>query len=537
MTERDTTAGAAITVRDALRIPALVQGRPHVVAGRKGLEHQIRWAHAGELTDIAAMLSGGELLLTTGLGIGPTAAAQRRFIEALARRSIAGIVLELGRSYTKAPAALTDAADVHSIPLIVTRREVRFVEITEAIHRAIIGRQLELLRRGEEIHRRFTELLLEGAGVREVLDVLAGAIGNPVLLEHEGDVLAYASPGSDPVDALAGWETANSIVLPVPSAHGKNWGTLIVPPFESPLDDAARIAAERAVGVLAVVLLRHREEELPVLGEQGRFLTAVAAGDISPRAAQLEADALGFDHDGEWLLPLALGAHSSARASAPAWTAFCQTLRRELDSRRIAALLGIAEETADGADGLLVVGLTGSDKRTATIEQVAQAARAAAAQHLGSPDGVVIAAGRQTSGWGEVGELLLGAAATVALAQSEEPRPWHEASAPDLRHLVWRLRETDTVQLFAKERLASVLEHDRLREAAPLLPTLQALSAHGWNKAEAARALHLQRQSIYPRLRRLERLLATDLADPREQGALDVALLVYRLHSLRRPSN
>ena len=81
------------------------------------------------------------------------------------------------------------------VPLVAFRRSVRFVEITEAVHSAVLNSQFELLRRGEEIHRRFTELILHGRGVPEILAELAAAVGNPVVLEDAGHELVYYVSG------------------------------------------------------------------------------------------------------------------------------------------------------------------------------------------------------------------------------------------------------------------------------------------------------------------------------------------------------
>lgn len=523
-----------VTVREALRLPAVARGRPEVVAGADHLDRAIRWAHSGEVSNIAELLKGGELLLTTGLGIGDRPALQRRFVQALARTSAAAVVLELGQTFRRPPAALVEAAEDQSLPLIVMRREVRFVEITEAIHRAIVGRQLDLLRRGDEIHRRFTSLLIEGAGVREVLEALATEIGRPVLLERDGDIVSQATHDADVAAALAGWQTSRAIALPVPSAHGASWGTLIVPTVGAELDDHARNAAERAVGVLAVALLRHREEHLLVLGQQGRFLAEVASGALDARAAQLEADALGFATDAGWLLPLVLAPRAGTRASSIGWTAFCQALRTDLVSRRFVVLAGPDDSMLETSAALVVVSLDAPERRESAVEQVARAARAAGATELSAPGDVILAAGAPVLAWSAMGEALQAAAAAAALADGEPARPWYDATVPDLRHLVWRLRDDATVRTFAAQRLAPVLHHDAKRPSAALLPTLQALSANGWRKAEAARALHLERQSIYPRIGRLERLLTSDLGDPRQQGALTVALLAHELGSRGR---
>src|SRR4051794_16444589 len=83
-----------MTVETALGLQSLRRGAPHVVSGWTGLDNPIRWVHSGEVPGIARLLKGGELLLTTGMGIGADAAGQRRFIEELVARGVAGLVIE-----------------------------------------------------------------------------------------------------------------------------------------------------------------------------------------------------------------------------------------------------------------------------------------------------------------------------------------------------------------------------------------------------------------------------------------------------------
>ena len=59
----------AMTVRDALALPALRRGLPQVLAGTARLDHPVRWAHAAEVRNIAELLKGCELLLSTGMGL------------------------------------------------------------------------------------------------------------------------------------------------------------------------------------------------------------------------------------------------------------------------------------------------------------------------------------------------------------------------------------------------------------------------------------------------------------------------------------
>ena len=47
-----------------------------IAAGEAGLDRAVRWVHISELADPTPWLSGGELLLTTGLQLGDERAAR-----------------------------------------------------------------------------------------------------------------------------------------------------------------------------------------------------------------------------------------------------------------------------------------------------------------------------------------------------------------------------------------------------------------------------------------------------------------------------
>src|SRR4051812_42524640 len=55
------------TVADVLGLGPVKQGGPRVVAGAAGLDRVVRWVHVTELVDVATILRGGELVLSTGI--------------------------------------------------------------------------------------------------------------------------------------------------------------------------------------------------------------------------------------------------------------------------------------------------------------------------------------------------------------------------------------------------------------------------------------------------------------------------------------
>lgn len=57
----------ALSVRQALGLERVRAGQPEVVAGAHRLDRPVRWVHVAEAADVGVMLSGGEMVLTTGV--------------------------------------------------------------------------------------------------------------------------------------------------------------------------------------------------------------------------------------------------------------------------------------------------------------------------------------------------------------------------------------------------------------------------------------------------------------------------------------
>ncbi len=534
----------SITLRAALRLPALRRAVPEVVAGADALDRPVRWVHAGEVPDMPSLLMGGELLLTTGMGIGKSEAEQRRFATALAERGVAGLALELGSTFADVPAALREEARAHGLPLIALHRETAFVEITEDVHREIVSHQHVLMRRGDELHARFTRLMLDGAGIPEVLAALAEAIANPVVLDKAGHGLLYhATHHTDDREVLAAWEgvrrglpgTPDHVEARVPMGSGETWGRLVVLAVDSPLDEFDRVAAERAVGLIALALLRGREEDVLAARERGNLLSELLDGQLEDAEAARRAASLGFDGQPRALLPVVVahaGGANGTRAAADgdgaggeaAWAIVLRDVTHELSGAGVAAIGGLR-----GPEGqaMLVLGLSAPERRAEAAGRIAASVRATAARQLGDGASLAVCVGGAAPTWSGLRESLVETLATAPAALAAPPRDWHDVTSPDLHRLFWTLRDHDELQRFAQRRLGPLIEHDRRRKA-KLLPTLEAYLAHGGRKAETARALHLERQSLYHRLGRIQELLDEDLDDEDVRLGLHVALRALR---------
>ncbi|MFF0557125.1 PucR family transcriptional regulator [Streptomyces sp. NPDC004266] len=531
-----------ITVQRALELPGLRSGLPEVVAGADRLHRTVRWVHAGEVPNIASLLKGGELLLTTGLGLGTRPAEQRAFVRRLADRGIAALVVELGPRFARLPATIVETARAAGLPLVQLHREVPFVAVTEEIHTEIVNGHYALQRQAEEVHRQCTEALLGGGGVPQVLRILSDFAANPVFLETaDGQLLYAAGTESAPADPLQVWDglrgqraaresgpPSGTVLVDVPGGGpgtGSVRARLVLLAVSGALSPVHRMAAERAAGLLAVVLMQARQEEELAARGRGDFLTDLAEGRITAEDAPAQARVLGFKPGDGPLLPVVMRLASELSPSGN-WALLARAVLEELSSVGVPALLGV--RPVEGRVPLLL-GLRSESERTAVADRVAAALRAgverAGLERAGAHPPVVVVG--VAGGWAAASAGLRHAAETATAAQGLSDLPWYDARRLDIDLLLWRLRDHPDLAAFVDRAIGPLRDHDATSRP-PLLPTLQTYLAHAGRKAETARELHLNRQTLYNRLARISELLGTDLDDPQTVLALSLALRARR---------
>ena len=95
-----------------------------------------------------------------------------------------------------------------------------------------------------------------------------------------------------------------------------------------------------------------------------------------------------------------------------------------------------------------------------------------------------------------------------------------ELSVPRLVHAV---RDDRVLSTLVDDVLGELVSHDRRRGTA-LFATLASYLRHGTSKTETAKALHLQRQTLYQRLSRIFEIIGEPVPGSAEYGAILVAV-------------
>lgn len=534
------------TLGDVLALPAVATGRPHVVAAADRLDTPVRWAHVAEIPEIPSLLRGGELVLTTGIGLPRDDRGLEHFLESLAAVPVAALAVELGRTFTgRLPQAMVRAASRLGLPLIELRREVRFVEVTEAVHALVLDAQVAQLRATQQVHETFTEMSVDGADPEHVLRQVARMAGAPVVLENLAhQVLAHDAAGTDPallldrwearsrrvtVEGRTGWDADAGLLVTTVGARGQDWGRLVLVRDEPQAVDV--VLLERAAATLALNRLLTRDLE-GLERQTHRSLLASLLTHAEPDAdVLLRARALGVPLEGRRLLGVVVRPRTAP--GAPQGGLEGQARLRDLGdavahAARAAGVDALVGAVDDRGIGLLAA-LGPRQRDVEVLAALAGEVRRAVRGRLPGMDAyaMVVAAGSLVGGPRDARRSLV-EAGQVADAAAHLSSSAAYLRLPDLRlrGLLQLVRDDPRVQTYVERELGPLLAHDAA-SGDHLTATLRAYLTAGRNKSAAATAAHLSRPAFYDRLARVAKILSADLDDVETCLSLHVALLAH----------
>src|SRR5215218_10368917 len=152
-----------------------------LLSGGEELDVPVRWVHISELDDPTPFLSGGELLLTTGMAL-TSARRQREYVARLADHGLAGVGFGTGFGHDAVPAALVEAARARGFPLFEVPYELPFIALTEKAFTRLVNEQYALLQRSIAAQERLQRIVLSERGLDAIVGALATLVGGPALV-------------------------------------------------------------------------------------------------------------------------------------------------------------------------------------------------------------------------------------------------------------------------------------------------------------------------------------------------------------------
>jgi purine catabolism regulator len=505
-----------LTLSEVLKLEVMRRTHPRLMHGAAHLDRVVRWVHTNERAEVPSLLKGGELLLTSGLGLvdqGPDAQAQ--YVKQLADRHVTALALELGWSFSDIPEPLLEAARRCDLPLIALHEVVPFVEITEEIQGRIVDRQLTELRQERDVQSRFNAVLLRETGLAGVMETLAGLTASVAVLKTmSGEIVAVAgATGDAEVDRSRLQHSASAPVTLI----DEEWGRLHVLLPVSCEATVFHAALAHGANAIALALLRSGRT-VPLKDRLSReLLEDLIAGRFQSRPdleARIGLLGPGFSPR-QPVVGIALGDYVPEHLSIA------------LHATRSAAAEVGGGLVAD-VDGVLLGVLAATNVHNtqsladALLDRIDEAMvkRGAAIQ-------AKLALGSVVNSAELVGRSLCDAREALALAR-ELGMPHRAVTSHGLAadRLLASVIDQRELVAFVDEELGALIAYDR-QHGSELLKTLWTYLASGASKSATAAALHVRRQSLYQRLDKISGLIGEGLNDPERRVSLTLALKAH----------
>ena len=517
-----------------------------LLAGEGHLDVPVRWVHISELADPTPWLSGGELLLTTGIGL-DSAKRQRDYIAKLADHGLSGLGVGTGFTHDKVPRALVEAAGERDFPLFEVPYELPFIALTEKAFTRLVNEQYALLQRSIAAQERLQRIVLSERGLDAIVGALATLIGGPALVfDGRGELQAvrtFRRELDDEVVAALGDElreraragdgrgfvpghpelAPRALALPIgadTSERALPQAWLVAAKDSGGLAEIDRLILHQAVTVVALELLRRRVADSTERRLAGDVLSAAIAGELEGAELARRLEPFGLRGNVAALV-LAPPERATLQASEAALT---ETLRGEA----INALVAPA--------GAQVVALLPSLHDDELFE-LAERAVVRTGEQLGARPaagvGRAVASGRARESYHEARCAL--EARQLGGANGGSP-PAAVATYRDLGsfQLLLSLQDTDALALFC-ESLLGPIESGEGHYGGELMRSLEAFIECNGQWEAAARRLYCHRHTLRYRIRKVEELTGRDLGSARDRIEFWLALRGREI--VTRPSN
>jgi len=531
-----------------------------LLAGERGLHLPVRWVHISELLDPTPWLSGGELLLTTGMQL-DTPEQAREYAARLADHHLAGVGFGTGFKHATVPESLLEVAAEREFPVFEVPYEVPFIAVTEAAFSQLVNEQYAVLRRALAAQERLERIVLSERGLDALVAALATLIGaGVVVFDARGEPLqqhAFRRP-IEP-ETLAGLRDEvrerarrreartfmpslvdgnQGLVLPVASDGAPGSGSaggparppeawLVAIKDVGPLSDFDRLTLHQAVTIVALELLRARvagETERRLAGD---VLEAIVSGELTGADVARRLGPFGLS-DSVAAIVLARagdGRGTGASIEAALWSA----LRDEAAPALVASVDTLACALVDEAgseEELFALGERVAASVTAEL-------RGEVRVGIGRAVPVVEARRSFHEARCALEALALGAVAvengsgslsSAAPASASGNRP-RVGTYKDLGsfQLLLSLQDDEALRLFCDSILGPI-EASEGPYGGELMRSLEAFIEENGQWERAARRLYCHRHTLRYRIRRVEELTGRNLASARDRIEFWLAL-------------
>ncbi|WP_052889881.1 PucR family transcriptional regulator [Thermogemmatispora carboxidivorans] len=553
---------SAATVRNVLTL--LASRDAQLVAGAEGLERRVTWAlRMRARLPAFESIRGGELALLSLTQLRRLDETLPHLLQTLHREGIAAVAVAAPSIEALGPEAVAVANRLH-LPLIYLPASAPLEEIVREVITFVASFRSELERRATEVAHQLMQLSVQGVGIQGLCEYLARVTGKWVVVQDadyssrwqvappaaqpEG-MLPISLPPLQDEDALR-QEGLARVVVPILIRH-EIVGYLSLIGREQTFDYQERLLLGQVSPILALEFVRERERsEVESRYQLEAFFDVVQGNYQQPEEMQARARLLGHDlTPPQVVVVFELSPQQAAPLAGTIAAGWSRRVREELlrswpsawvvtEQQRVTALLPLSDLRTGGSDSrsdheLEQALFSRLERVHGRIQQSTNFLKGESAsagssrpptRHESDPPYSV--------GVGRIAQQIQGIGQSMREAQQAleigrrlfgEGR-LHSFARLGIYRLLFHLYGHEELTAFYRETLGPLLEHDS--RGGELIETLECFFRCNGNLSEAARAMHMHRNSLLYRLERIEELLGQSLEDSELRLSLQIALKI-----------
>ena len=538
------------TLHEALKLPCCDKAK--VLAGENNLNQAIRHIHKASFLDTHSPLGDGTLRLSTEYNFKENVESQENLIPTLIAKGVVGIFFAARRDFETIPETFLKFAKAHHFPIVVVPSKMQFTTIVEQFYIEIINREFAVKERATDIRQKLMRIVLEGGDLHDVVTILAKILQRSILIDDaQHKLLAHAQQG--PIDEARkkaierGASSPRSISILRERGVYDKWHQYLRPLHLAAQPDLgltmARVVAPIIVSgeILGAIWILAGEQPLTELDELSIEHTATIAALIILKEQAIQEVRRSLQ--GDFLDKLLLSESPLDPQTVEQGKRF-----HYQKSQAHQILFATLNETGKKTLANLAASFTSWLQRKKIWGLVAE-----------RDEGVILIVETDANSTGKrLGELLLSSyqlfypSLILGISQfqpKEKPLQifYKQAvQAADIGRRLgsqgkvicyWKLGLLNWLYTLSPEELATNLYLDQIKaivlydqtHQADLLASLEIYLESGGALQEAAESLHIHRNTLSYRMKRIQEILKIDLQDSQTRFNLYVALKAFRL--------
>lgn len=518
-----------LLVRNILKRPFFEKAR--ILAGEKGLDRTVEWAHIVEIARFGHLLNGKEVILSTGIGWAHDEEKSLSYLQQLLDYNASALCVELVFHTKELPQKMLDLAEQQDFPIIVFTEEVRFIDITKDLHELLLGYHEDIWWKLESLYNQLNNELISNGNAGDFLRILHKETNQQIALKYNGQYRFFPSPSKkllpQMIKKLELKESGLYRKYPI-NLFENSVATLYLIKNKSNVTQFDELALKRCGEILGQYFWKHHQQkEEDQLKKNEWILEAIAGtlthGEIISKIHQ-ETPGILIKEAIIGVKPIQNPLLRKDKDKSSSETALIMLLRPILLENGF-QLLTVKDHYRNNYYILLLI-----NQQSGNLSKRLAQALESVYKNINDPliysELQWISFGKTVSNYEHLGKSYQTALSTLNYQRNIEllKHPFYENLA--IYRLIDLISDKEDLKEIILDYIAPLLEYDN-EKGTELLKTLQIYLKNKGAKNETADELHIVRQTLYHRINRIESLIG-DFMHPDKRFMIE-----FSLHALK----